>query len=193
MKIAVISDTHVPDRAQALHPALIGCLKALDADLILHAGDISTPAVLTELEAIAPVKAVRGNRDLLYPGGLATVLEMDLNGIPVALTHGHLDFLTYTGDKIRWILRGYDQNRVVKRLGETLPKARVIIFGHTHRAENIWIGERLFFNPGSAATGDPWVKGCSYGLLEINEAGKITSRIIPLEGFQLVHRKWKAL
>ena len=55
MKIGVVSDTHVPDRAVALHPALLSELRRNKVDLILHAGDISTAGVLQELETIAPV------------------------------------------------------------------------------------------------------------------------------------------
>ena len=54
--IGVISDTHGLVRPQAIE-ALAG------VDLILHAGDIGTSAVLDELRDIAPVVAVRGNND----------------------------------------------------------------------------------------------------------------------------------
>ena len=52
----MISDTHGLVRAEAL-AALAG------SELIVHAGDIGTPAVLDALRAIAPVYAVRGNND----------------------------------------------------------------------------------------------------------------------------------
>jgi putative phosphoesterase len=55
-RIGIISDTH-----GLFHPKVVehfqGC------DLILHAGDIGKAEVLTHLEEIAPVKAVRGNVD----------------------------------------------------------------------------------------------------------------------------------
>src|ERR671926_601645 len=52
--VGVISDTHGLVRPQAL-AALAG------AERIIHAGDIGRPEVLTALETIAPVVAVRGN------------------------------------------------------------------------------------------------------------------------------------
>ena len=55
-RIGVISDTHGLVRPEALR-ALTG------ADLIVHAGDVGTPAVLEALRAVAPVVAVRGNND----------------------------------------------------------------------------------------------------------------------------------
>ena len=54
MRIGVLSDTHDLLRPEALE-ALAGC------ECILHAGDISGPAVLDRLARIAPVRAVRGN------------------------------------------------------------------------------------------------------------------------------------
>jgi hypothetical protein len=54
--IGVVSDTHgrLPDE-------VLTAFK--DVDLIIHAGDIDTPAVLEALGKIAPVVAVRGNMD----------------------------------------------------------------------------------------------------------------------------------
>ena len=54
--IGLISDTHGLLRPQAI-AALAG------VDLIIHAGDIGKPAVLTELKKIAPVAAIKGNND----------------------------------------------------------------------------------------------------------------------------------
>ena len=56
MLVGVISDTHGLMRPEAL-AALRG------VDRIIHAGDIGTPEILTALEAIAPITAVRGNND----------------------------------------------------------------------------------------------------------------------------------
>src|SRR5687767_15077518 len=55
-EVGVISDTHGLVREEAL-AALQG------SQLIIHAGDIGTPAVLERLREIAPVRAVRGNND----------------------------------------------------------------------------------------------------------------------------------
>jgi uncharacterized protein len=55
-RIGVISDTHGLLRDEA-----VAALR--DSQLIIHAGDIGSPDVLTRLGAIAPVHAVRGNND----------------------------------------------------------------------------------------------------------------------------------
>ena len=64
MIVGLISDTHGLMRESAL-AALRG------SDLILHAGDVGTGAVLEALGALAPVLAVRGNVD---KGGWASAL-----------------------------------------------------------------------------------------------------------------------
>jgi predicted phosphodiesterase len=56
MKIGVISDTH-----GLLGPEAVQALQGVD--LIIHAGDVGHPEILTRLKQIAPVFAVRGNVD----------------------------------------------------------------------------------------------------------------------------------
>ena len=56
MTVGLISDTHGLMRERAL-AALRG------SDLIVHAGDVGTGAVLEALRALAPVVVVRGNID----------------------------------------------------------------------------------------------------------------------------------
>ena len=61
MKIIVLADTHIPERAQDLPQQIYDDLK--DADLILHAGDIISLDFLKKLEKIGKIKAVQGNMD----------------------------------------------------------------------------------------------------------------------------------
>ena len=56
LRVGLISDTH-----GLLRPAALHALRS--SDYIVHAGDIGTADILSELEAIAPVIAVRGNND----------------------------------------------------------------------------------------------------------------------------------
>ncbi len=62
-KLGVVADTHVPDKAKTLNPQVLAILRQAEVSAILHAGDISSPGVLTALGEIAPVYAVLGNRD----------------------------------------------------------------------------------------------------------------------------------
>src|ERR1700682_185205 len=56
VEVGIISDTHGLLRPEAGR-ALLG------VDLILHAGDVGAPEILTRLRSIAPIFAVRGNVD----------------------------------------------------------------------------------------------------------------------------------
>jgi uncharacterized protein len=55
-RLGLISDTH-----GLLRPEAMEFLRG--SDFIVHAGDIGDSGILTELRAIAPVTAVRGNND----------------------------------------------------------------------------------------------------------------------------------
>jgi putative phosphoesterase len=55
-RVGLISDTH-----GLLRPEAVAFLRG--SDFIVHAGDIGNAEVLKELEALAPLTAVRGNND----------------------------------------------------------------------------------------------------------------------------------
>lgn len=118
MKIGIISDTHNLLRPQALE-ALAGC------EVILHGGDISRREVLDALEAVAPVKAVRGNNDGDWAADLPLTLSFELAGLRVCMAHKRKDL---PAD-----LSGYD----------------LAVCGHTHRYEERREGRTLLLNPGS--------------------------------------------
>ena len=56
MVLGLVSDTH-----GLIRPEMFSALDGVD--LILHAGDVGGSSILTELAAIAPVRAVYGNTD----------------------------------------------------------------------------------------------------------------------------------
>jgi uncharacterized protein len=124
---AVIADTHLPRRAKALPQGLSPHLGR--ADLVLHAGDLMDPALLDELAAYAPVKAVRGNLD---PPGFPESLEFEFGGARVAMIHDS----------------GRRQGRR-PRLRRRFPDARVVIFGHSHIPFLEDEGGLMLLNPGS--------------------------------------------
>lgn len=135
MRIAVLSDTHLPVRLTAL-PGVVYEACA-DADLIIHAGDIEDRSVIEDLQRLAPVKAVHGNMDGMdtaqrYPDRLL----LELEGFTVGVTHG---------SGASWGIR----NRVKDRFKPVEPD--IIIHGHTH--EYFWQKENgiWFLNPGAVA------------------------------------------
>lgn len=188
--VGVVSDTHIPDRVRELHPSLLDELRKRGVELILHAGDISVRPVLTQLEMVAPVRAVTGNRDFLLASELPVSLTIQVHETVISLTHGHLDPGTYWFDKFVYIARGYRFARYQGRLARVFPDSQVIVFGHTHHAENRWIDGRLYFNPGSVSNGDNLDQGTKFGVLKIHRSGKIESEILPLTGARIRSKRW---
>jgi uncharacterized protein len=120
--IGVISDTHGLLRPEA-------CRALEGVDRILHAGDIGDQDVLDALSRIAPVTAVAGNNDHgPWTRALPQTVDVHIGSLTVVMTH---------------ILASLAADPV--DLG-----ASVVVFGHSHRPENVRRGGVLFFNPGSA-------------------------------------------
>jgi uncharacterized protein len=120
--IGVISDTHGLLRPEAL-TALAG------SDVIIHAGDIGDPAILSALEQIAPVTVIRGNIDR-EPWArelpAVNVLQVSLTSIYVLHDLAQLDMK---------------------------PEAAgfaAVVYGHSHKPKQEVTNGVLYFNPGSA-------------------------------------------
>lgn len=184
LTVGVIADTHVPDRVSNLHDGVIPTLKQYGVEKILHAGDICSKRVLEQLEQIAPVMAVRGNRDWVFARNLPWQRYFMLVGVKVFMTHGHGSLYSYIKDKFQYFKDGYRLERYQQRILSDSLDARIIIFGHTHRAVNIWHGERLLFNPGSA--GCVWHDiPLSVGVLRFYANGRFEGEIVYLNGDSL--------
>lgn len=179
---AVLADTHIPDRVKTLHVQLVPQLKNLALDLIFHAGDISRPGVLEQLNRIAPTYAVRGNRDILFIHSLPVYRRFNINGARFFMTHGHLDLYHYWRDKNENILHGYQFDRYHKRLLPAAHDADVILFGHSHHAENRRLDQRLYFNPGSSSVAEKPDFRLSFGIMQISPQGDVKAEIISLAG-----------
>lgn len=130
MKIGVISDTH-----GVIHPGVFDHLAS--ADIILHAGDIGTQEILTDLESIAPVKAVAGNTD----------------GFPITQLCKRHELLELAGKKIFLVHRVIERGRHIPWVAEEILKVEpdIVVFGHTHEPYAEVRDGILYFNPGSAS------------------------------------------
>jgi putative phosphoesterase len=124
-RVGLISDTH-----DMLRPEVFDAFKGVD--LILHAGDVGDDDILDELEAIAPVYAVRGNTDRVDNPRLPESRELNISGVRVHVSHGH-----EVGAKPITLMAAY-------------PDARVIVYGHTHRELVTESEGVLVVNPGAA-------------------------------------------
>ena len=120
--VGVISDTH-----GLLRPEAVAALAGVD--VIVHAGDIGSAAVLDALRAIAPVIAVRGNNDRgAWAASIPETVTTEVGPVRLHVVH---DVNTLRGDPAD---RGID----------------VVIAGHSHRPSVERRGRWLLVNPGSA-------------------------------------------
>jgi uncharacterized protein len=181
MRLGVISDTHIPDRARRLHPQVLPIFRGAGVSAILHAGDVSSPGVLEQLGEVAPVFAVRGNRDWVLMRHLPFTQQLIFGGVSIALIHGHGRWQEYLVDKADDLLHGYDQERFQNRVLAAFPASRVIVFGHTHRSLNLWVGDQLLFNPGSPHFSNHNSLALSIGLIHIFAEGEVKGEIIRLD------------
>jgi putative phosphoesterase len=179
MRIGVLSDTHVPDRTAELPAEILELLRGVD--LILHAGDISTPAALDRLRTIAPVVAVRGNRDGKALPFLPEKTVVSAGHWQIGLIHGDRSYLAETADRLRY-LRGdhrfVDQRRYLLQVLAGQP-VQCIVFGHTHQACNERQDGVLFFNPGGVVR-SPGGGPSSVGILDVDSQG-IAGAILALK------------
>jgi putative phosphoesterase len=178
--LGIIADTHVPDRSAGVNPRALDIFRQADVKAILHVGDVSVKRVLTELEQVAPVHAVRGNRDWLYLGVLPLRKVLTFEGIRLGMVHGHGTVREYFFDKVDYAIHGLDQERYKRRALATFPDVNVVVFGHLHIPVNEWVGRRLLFNPGSACCPDIGLYRPAVGLLHINGPDEVYGEIIPL-------------
>ena len=148
--LGILSDTHIPDRADNLPEELPTTLSQQHLTAILHAGDVCSQSVLDQLNTIAPVLAVQGNRDWLYGYKLPRILEPIFNGVKLTLTHGHISIPQYFFDLVHYARHGFTFNRSFVNLGKNHPDAKVIIFGHTHRQVYTIFEGVTFLNPGAS-------------------------------------------
>jgi putative phosphoesterase len=179
--LGILADTHIPDRARGLNPRVLQVFEQAGVDQILHAGDISVPDVLEQLGRVAPVHAVRGNRDWIALKNLPAEMLLSFDGVQVGLTHGHGRVWNYFIDRVKYIIGGYRLEIFQPRLLASFPQARVIVFGHTHRPLNLRVEGKLLFNPGSVHFPDKKGTPPSFGLLHIQNGGSVEGELIWLD------------
>ncbi len=165
--VGLIADTHIPDRARALPPAVLRVFAHARVCCILHAGDVIAPGVLEQLQRVATVHAVRGNRDLAL-WHLPLARELALGPFTVGLVHGHGSWPRYVRDKMGYLLgRPLPFRRFVERARQAHPQADVVVFGHIHYPMVRRFGRQWVVNPGSPLGNDLSPVPPSVGLLHL--------------------------
>jgi putative phosphoesterase len=132
MRVAVVSDTHMPKGSRAL-PA--ECLaRVASADLVVHAGDLATIGFLEDLRRLGPrVEAVHGNVD--EPQLRAILPEervLEVGDVRIGVVH---DAGARAGREAR--------------LAARFPGCDAVVYGHTHSPQVEQVGGVWILNPGS--------------------------------------------
>ena len=121
-RIGVISDTH-----GLLRPEALAALRG--SDYIIHAGDIGDPIILKELAKLAPVTAIRGNVDReVWAKQIPATNVLEVQGVSIYILHNLAEL-------------------------DLKPEAAgfsVVVYGHSHVAQQETKNGVLYFNPGSA-------------------------------------------
>jgi putative phosphoesterase len=164
MRLAIISDTHLPRGARRLPDACVEQLRGADA--ILHAGDFIAVSVLSELEAIGPpVHAIHGNVD-------GPDLQMRLPRVrTVAAGAARIAMIHNAGPA---------EGRLA-RLRRTFPEADAVVFGHSH-LPLLEAGRDGFqmFNPGSP-TERRRAPHHTMGIATVGGEGRVAFELIRLD------------
>ena len=162
MRIGLITDTHQPNDRKTLWDEVVEAFK--DCDLILHGGDIVHPMVLDWLEAIAPVKACRGNNDVGWDDPrMEEVVRFEVDGVKIAMAHAMEPETRPLADLTRLYLDG-------------IP-ADIIVTGDTHFERIDFREGVLQVNSGSATLPHLWsTRLGTVGFIEINH-GRIEAFI----------------
>ncbi len=160
-RIGVIADTHIPSRATRVPEAALRHFEGVE--LVLHAGDLSTLAVLAQLKPYARVIAVQGNVEQPeVVSRLPIKREIVVGGCAIGLVH-------ILGERAHY-------RRNARR---EFPDARVVVFGHSHSPVNEDADGLLLLNPGSA-TDRRREPHCTIALLAITD-GEPHAEIINLD------------
>ncbi len=154
-RIGVVADSHCPEFMPQLPEAALAALRGVD--MIVHAGDVNGASTLEELEKIAPVYAVRGDHDSAL-GLLPRSRELTVDGMNIVVVHGNRSRLIEEPQTLAWTLSlGYFHPHagLPGALRRRFPRAKVIVFGHTHRPFIGTVGGTLLFNPGGLYQWNP--------------------------------------
>lgn len=132
MKISVISDSHVPKRADKI-PEWVKD-NCLESDKVVHAGDITSETQFHRLDGLYDdFTAVKGNCDTF---NLPESTRFSAGQTKIGVYHG-------SGIKPRG-----DHETLTQHVGPKIG-CNILIHGHTHKQETAKTDGYLLVNPGS--------------------------------------------
>ncbi|MDO5293230.1 MAG: metallophosphoesterase family protein [bacterium] len=117
-RVAILSDTHGLLREEVRE-------ELKKADIILHAGDINTQAIVDEMKSYAPLYIVRGNNDKEWAASIPESIRVTIEGVRFFMVHNK------------------------KHIPKDLSEVDVIVYGHSHKYEEKEEEGVFMLNPGS--------------------------------------------
>lgn len=117
-RIAILSDTHGLLRDEVKE-------ELKHSDIILHAGDINTQAIVDELKSYGTLYVVRGNNDKEWANNMPEQLNVTIEGLRFFIIHNK------------------------KEIPKDLKEVDVIVYGHSHKYDVNEESGVLMLNPGS--------------------------------------------
>ena len=132
MEVVVLADTHLTGGFGTISAQVLEAVGR--ADVVLHAGDVTSRQALADLATRAELYAVRGNNDHELIGILPESRHFELEGMRVGLVHD-----------------GGPRKGRPARLHRRFPDAELVVFGHSHvPLDELGVQGQVLFNPGSA-------------------------------------------
>jgi len=160
MLIGLISDTHIPERANKIPEKVFDVFK--DVEMILHAGDLVSRNFIQELENLAPTICVQGNMDRMYGLNLPKREIIKIDNLTIGMDHGEV------------YPRGDTQQ--LKYIGMEMG-VDVLVTGHTHTPFIKELKNMILLNPGSPTV--PRMSDPSVMLIDV-DYNDLDARIIKL-------------
>lgn len=157
MRIALISDTHLPGEVRHLGQLGVEIEAFLSTvDLILHGGDTVSESVFDWLEQFAPVIAAEGNNDHFKDRRMKPVQFLDVDGWRIGMRHDVPE-----EEPVDDLRRRYFNGEHVD----------IIVHGHTHYETLTYREGTILINSGSPILPHQYsARLGTAGLLEITPA-----------------------
>ncbi len=177
MLIGLISDTHIPDRAKEIPEKVFEAFS--EVDLIMHAGDLTSPKVIDDLEQIAPVMAIQGNMDRAKGIDLPAAKVIEAEGLKIGIVHGEV-YPRADTQQLVYLAKELDVD--------------ILVSGHSHQPKIEQTDGVLLLNPGSPIV--PRLADRTVMILEINdkkvdvEIIKIGAPVCSALDFEQYKRDW---
>jgi len=179
IKILVMSDAHIDDRAEALPDELVQVIEQEKPfDIAVYAGDFTTEEFYREFKQFGrKTYEVQGNMDYLDLPERATFV-IPIAGLKVGVVHGH---------QVRPRGNIVQLTQIAREMG-----VHLLISGHTHSPLVRLYENVLHLNPGSATgawgggggSGRPSMiimyvteQGVEINLLEVERAGRVRTSV----------------